>query len=89
MTVEEMLARISSRELTEWQAYYTLEPFGARQGYVQAAIVASTVANVNRGKDSRPFKPEDFMPQWDEGPDEVLTPEETVKAFARALGGRG
>lgn len=25
MTVEELLSRISSRELTEWQAFFTLE----------------------------------------------------------------
>lgn len=82
------MAEISSRELTEWQAYAQLEPFGERQGYVQAGIVASTMANVHRGKDQRPYQPQDFMPQFDDEPDVELTPEETVKAFARALGGR-
>lgn len=86
--MDELLATISSRELSEWQAYYTLEPFGEWAADVRAGVVASTVANVNRGKNSKPFKPGDFMPQWDDGPVEELTPEETVKAFARAMGGR-
>lgn len=50
--------------------------------------MASTIANVYKKKDARAFKPEDFMPKWDDEPAVELTPEETVKAFSRALGGR-
>ena len=61
-TVRELLARIDSRELSEWMAFYSLEPFGDIRGDLQAGIVASTIANANSGKGSRTFQPADFMP---------------------------
>lgn len=60
----ELLARISSRELTEWMQYYELEPFGEERADLRAAIVAATVANANRRKGKRAFKPADFMPRF-------------------------
>jgi len=62
MTVREMLARIDSKELSEWMAYYELNPFGTVRDDLQAGIVASTIANVNRGKNDKSFTPSDFMP---------------------------
>lgn len=46
----------------EWQAYSTLEPFGPRAEHWQAASICAAIANVNRGKKTKPYKPEDFMP---------------------------
>jgi hypothetical protein len=63
MTVAELLGRISSRELTEWMAFGQLEPFGRRAEYTGHAVVASTIANVNRGKDQEPYEIEDFIPK--------------------------
>lgn len=60
MTVGELLGRASGRELTEWTAYYKLEPFGEERADVRAGVVASVIANVHRGK-NRPFRPTDFM----------------------------
>ena len=65
MTVRELLARIDSRELSEWMAYYELNPFGSVRNDLQAGIVASTIANVNRGKNDKSFTPSDFMPYMD------------------------
>mgnify|MGYP003139586721 CR=1 FL=1 len=65
MTVRELLARIDSRELSEWMAYYELNPFGSVRDDLQAGIVASTIANVNRGKNDKSFTPSDFMPYID------------------------
>jgi len=65
MTVRELLARIDSRELSEWMAYYELNPFGSVRDDLQAGIVASTIANVNRGKNDKSFTPSDFMPYMD------------------------
>ena len=62
MTVRELLARIDSRELSEWMAYYELNPFGSVRDDLQAGIIASTIANVNRGKNDKSFAPSDFMP---------------------------
>lgn len=81
MTVAELLSRISSAELTEWQAFYRLEPWGTEIDDLRAGIVSSVVANVNRDpkKQRRPFKPQDFMPKWggatekrEQSPEEML-----------------
>ena len=62
LPVREMLSRMGSDELTEWMAYYQLEPFGDYRADYRSGVVASTLANVHRSKDANPFKPEDFMP---------------------------
>ena len=62
MTVRELLARIDSRELAEWMAYYRTEPFGGCRGDLQAGVIASTIANVNKAKRGKAFSPGDFMP---------------------------
>lgn len=56
---------MSSSELSEWIAYEKVTgPLGAERGDIQAAIIATTVANVNAGK-GRKAKVKDFIPQWD------------------------
>lgn len=47
--------------MTEWQAFYDLEPFGDMRADLRAGIVASTVANV-MGDPKKPLSPSDFMP---------------------------
>lgn len=64
MTVAELLARISSRELTEWMAFSQVEPFGADAYYLGHAITASTVVNVNRKPKSKAHSVEEFMPKF-------------------------
>lgn len=39
-----------------------MSPFGDERADLQAGIIASTIANVNRGRNTTAFKPEDFMP---------------------------
>lgn len=66
---------MSSRELSEWMAFAQTEPFGDLRGDLQAAIVASTVANANRTK-RKAYKPSDFMPQFErrqKAPEEMRT----------------
>ncbi|NBT83020.1 MAG: DUF4035 domain-containing protein [Betaproteobacteria bacterium] len=62
MPVRELLARVGSDELTEWMAFYQLEPFGEMRADLRSGVVASTFANAHRTKDARAFTPEDFMP---------------------------
>ena len=59
--MKDLLSRCDSRELSEWAAYHAMEPIGAVRGDVQAGIIASTIANVNRGKHSKTYGPADFM----------------------------
>jgi hypothetical protein len=62
MTVRELLSKLGSDELSEWMAFYQLEPFGDFRADYRSALATSTFANAHRQKDSPPFKPEDFMP---------------------------
>lgn len=61
MTVEEMLERMSSRELTEWRAYWEIEPWGEERADLRVGTLSAIVANVARGKGQRPFSPADFF----------------------------
>jgi len=91
MTVNELLARIGAAELTEWMAYYNLEPFGDTRADIRSAIVASTVANTARDakRKPQPFEPREFMPTFkrEKGADtnRLLRIAEILNA---ALGGR-
>jgi hypothetical protein len=63
-TVRELLPGLSERELAEWTAFDLVEPIGGRRGDYQAAIVASTVVNVNRRKGGKVAKVSDFVPEY-------------------------
>ena len=85
-----MLSRISSKELTEWLAFYELEPFGSEADYLGHAVVASVIANVNKAKGQKPFSVEDFMPKRSEGSG-VQTEAEMIQIasmFTLGLGGQ-
>lgn len=60
--MRELLSRIGSDELTEWMAFYQLEPFGDFRADFRSGLLAATIANANRTKDAKAFTPEDFMP---------------------------
>lgn len=93
MTVRELLARIDSRELSEWGAYYRLEPWGTEVDDYRSGVVASTIANVNRDPKQRrqPFVPEDFVPKREQPKKEEQSPDDIrriVEMWHVALGGR-
>ena len=46
-------------------AFAQLEPYGSDAQYLGHAITASTVANANRGKNTKAYKVSDFMPQFE------------------------
>lgn len=85
MTVGELLARTDSRELSEWMAYYRLEPFGEFRADVRAGMVASTFANVHRKRGAQPFSPLDFLafPEPEPPKDMNTQVKEIFSAFAR------
>ena len=88
MTVADLENRLSSSELTEWMAYEKMTgPLGRKRADIQAATVASAIANANRGKGGRKFTIEDFIPQYDGGhktPQQMLA---IVRGLNRAMGG--
>lgn len=61
-TVEQLLDEISSKELTQWFAYFSIEPFDEQRGDIRSAIIAATVANVApRKKGGKSYHPRDFL----------------------------
>jgi hypothetical protein len=52
---------MDSAEFTEWQAFYLLEPFGGEVEDRRHGSSMAMRANAQRGKDSEPFRAEDFM----------------------------
>lgn len=48
-----------------WISFLNLEPQGGKRGDLQAGIIASTVANVNRKRFTPPYKAKEFMPKFD------------------------
>lgn len=81
MTVDELLRRISSRELTEWMAFFSLEPWGTEVEDWRAGMVASVIANANRDPKRRrkPYEPQDFMPRRDRPAQEEQSWEEQAR----------
>ncbi len=89
MSPGEVLDKHSSRELSEWAAYLQIEPQGEERADLRAGIVASTIANANRKKGTKAFKPSDFMPKFDK--EEQQAPEQqkaAAEALALAFGGK-
>jgi len=66
-TVKELSERIDSRELTEWIAYYSIEPFGNSVESYRDALTCATIANAGllssapKLLKTKPFHPKDFM----------------------------
>lgn len=65
MTVAELLSRVSSIELSEWVAFYNMEPFGFEADYLGHAQTSATLVNVNRKKNSKAASAKDFFPRFE------------------------
>lgn len=61
-TVGQIKREMSSLELAGWMAYDRISPIGPERHDINQAIQTSVIANANRGKRSKTFKPADFMP---------------------------
>jgi len=59
------LERTTSKELSEWQAYYSIEPFGEERADLRNAMLCTLVANAMRGKNSKAMTIKDFMPDFE------------------------
>ena len=83
-----MLESISYEQLLRWSEFYAIEPFGPDRSDFMIAQLSALTFNINRGKNARPAKPKDFMPEF--GPRQEQTPEQMkaiFKAFAAAHNG--
>lgn len=77
------MSRCDSRQFAEWQAYYQLEPWGEERADLRAGIIASTIANVNRGKGQRAFTPSDFMPEFNPKPKQRMSAEQMAAVMTK------
>jgi len=66
MTVRELLGRIDSREFSEWQAFFSIEPMPEQRADYRSGVIASVIANTNRAKNAKPFEPKNFIPDYDQ-----------------------
>lgn len=90
LTVDELLTRVGSRELTEWMAYARLEPFGEPRADLRMGITAALIANCHRNPQHRaePYTPEDFMPRLEADAEErEERRQQTLKEKALAIFG--
>lgn len=81
---------MSARELTEWIAYNSIEPFQDERQDVLLATVAAILVNANRDPDtSSEAIPDDFLPWRDkshyETDDEETPDTEAMAAMVEAL----
>jgi hypothetical protein len=76
-------------------AFNRLEPFGGDRADMRMAILAALIANANRNpeKQSKPFTPADFLPEYGVDEDELRDRErerlaQKMDAFAAQFGAR-
>ena len=92
-SVRQLLAEMTSDELTEWMAYYKLEPFGEMVADQRHGIATSVLANINRDPKQKrdPYKAKDFI-YWDQSEDVDTDgefhddPEAQARAIKQAFG---
>ena len=80
-TVAELERDLSSRELTEWAAYYQESPFESEgvRGDMRQAITSAVVAGI-MGGDSDPKK---YMPKYGKQSQDLLS--SNVKSFVSKM----
>ena len=90
MTVEELLGRTSSRELSEWEAFYQLEPFGVQRDNLHFAMLCQLICNMMiPGNNS---KMDEFMLDQEKTEDQGMTTGQmflTMQMFANKANAKG
>lgn len=69
-TVAELLARVSSRELSEWMAFEKVHgPIGQYRDDIHTAMIAQKIVQMLKDpKRGKPPELKDFIPRWDDQP---------------------
>lgn len=83
-----MLSRMSSEELNGWLAFSRLEPFGIEASFLGHAIVAATIANVNRAKGDKAHRVEEFMPTFGKDEQSIDEMVQFAAIMTAGLGGQ-
>jgi hypothetical protein len=79
---------LTARQLNEWCAYATIEPFGEYRSELRNGTLCALTANINRDSKSRPepFTATDFMHFHEPVEEKKLTPEEIEQHLDRMFG---
>jgi hypothetical protein len=82
-----LLASIDGEELTDWLAYYQVEPWDETRADLRNALLMALVANINRRKGARAFSPTEFMLDFDreESREAGTMDSEAIEAVFRAF----
>jgi hypothetical protein len=88
MTVAELEERMTSKEFSEWMAYFAIEPFGEDRADLRMGILASVMANLWGKRKGRAWRPQDFIPRFDRRDADPMELLRRVKMINRLLGGR-
>jgi hypothetical protein len=76
-----MMAGMSSRQMSEWQALWQLEPFGEFREDWRWACLMALIANMMRdSKKQEPLNPSDFMSLLDPTGETEAPPSATERA---------
>ena len=90
-TVRELEHSLSSQELTEWIVFDSINPIGEIRGDIRNACLMALLANIHRDPKHPPFKPEDFLLEYEpRRPKPPQSPEEQaaiIKAYKTLYGG--
>jgi hypothetical protein len=63
--VDDMLARLSSRQIAELAAFDALEPIDhARRAELSAGTICQTLGNIHRDRNHERYTAADFMVEW-------------------------
>lgn len=62
---------MDSRELTEWEALYMIEPLPEDRADLRAGSIASATLAPHMKRGATPPQPKDFMPDYDAPPKPV------------------
>ena len=58
-----MLSEMTSRQLTEWAAYYAVDPWGDERQDYRVAHALAVIVGMFRGEDTGPISVSDFIPR--------------------------
>ena len=87
MTVGELEQRMSAHELSEWQAYDSIEPIGGFRTDYGFAMLAALYVNAHKKRGSQPSKVSEFMP-WLPKVETKASDQEKWIAMLKSIGGK-
>jgi len=78
--VDELKRSLTAKQIMNWMAYAELEPFDERRQDVRIASIVQMIANVNRGKDQKPFTLNDVLLKFGIDQEELVTQKKQTPA---------